>query len=40
MKAKELSNAMASVLGMNVDELAAGYDAFVNDFFEKKEVVA
>lgn len=40
MKAKELINAMANVLGMNVDELAAGYDAFVNDFFGNKEVVA
>ena len=39
MKAKELINAMASVLGMNADELAAGYAAFVNDFFGK-EVVA
>jgi len=38
-KTKDLIEAMAHVLGLNKNELAAGYAAFVNDFFGK-EVVA
>lgn len=32
MKTKDLIEAMASLLNLNVEDLAAGFAAFVNDF--------